>query len=190
MLTAEFLRSKFEAAAPYDEYVATGTDSQQDAWRTVYEQITLTDAQTELLRAFQRDIHILVVSGVWCGDCVQQCPMLARIAEANPERVRLRFVDRDKHIDLSEKIQICAGMRVPVALFLAEDFEFVSLLGDRTLTRYRAIAARQLGPSCPVPGAPLDQDEAEATLRDWLDESERAHLLLRLSTRLRRRHND
>lgn len=190
MPTADFLQSKFEAAKPYHDYVLTGSDSQQDAWNKVYQQISLSDHQTDLLRSFQRDMHILVISGVWCGDCVQQCPMLARIAEANPERIRLRFLDRDEHIDLADHFKVCDGHRVPLALFLAEDFHFVSMLGDRTLTRYRAIAARQLGPSCPVPGAPLDPDEAAATLQDWLDEAERAHLLLRLSTRLRRRHDD
>ena len=190
MLTADFLSTKFDAAAHYHDYVKTGTDSQQDAWRKIYDQTALSDRQRELLKSFTREMHILVVSGVWCGDCVQQCPFLARIAEENPEKIRLRFLDRDEHTDLAEQVQICAGMRVPLVLFLAEDFHFVSLLGDRTLTRYRAIAARQLGPSCPVPGAPLDQDEADATLQDWLDEIERVQLLLRLSTRLRRKHND
>ena len=62
--------------------------------------------------------------------------------------------------------------------------------GDRSLTRYRAAAARNLGPSCPLPGAPLPQDELEGTLQDWVDEFERVHLLLRLSARLRQKHQD
>ena len=68
--------------------------------------------------------------------------------------------------------------------------EFVSLLGDRTLPRYRAMAARQLGPACPVPGAALPPDEAAATLQAWLDEFERVQLILRLSARLRDKHGD
>jgi Cu/Ag efflux pump CusA len=54
--------------------------------------------------------------------------------------------------------------------FVNEDFEFLSLLGDRTLSRYRAIAARALGASCPLPGARVADDELAATLQDWLDE--------------------
>jgi hypothetical protein len=77
-----------------------------------------------------------------------------------------------------------------MAIFMAEDFEFVSLFGDRSLTRYRAIAAKQLGAACAVPGAPVPDDELAGTLQDWLDEVERVHLLLRLSTRLRQKHND
>ena len=68
-------------------------------------------------------------------------------------------------------------------LFCAEDYELVGWYGDRTLSRYRAVAERQLGPSCPMPGAPVDSNELAAVLQDWLDQIERAHLLLRLSGR-------
>jgi hypothetical protein len=48
----------------------------------------------------------------------------------------------------------------------------------------------KLGPACPLPGAPLPDDELAATLQDWLNEFERIELLLRLSPRLRRKHGD
>lgn len=190
MLNAAFLKSHFDRALPYHDYVATGKPAQQANFKDVYGRASLTTQQTELLRTFSRDMHILVSSGTWCGDCVQQVPLLARIAEANPQRVRLRVVDRDEHMDLTEKIMINAGHRVPTAVFMAEDFEFVSLLGDRTLTRYRAVAMRSLGPACPLPGAPIPDGELSATLQDWLDEVERVHLILRLSARLREMHGD
>lgn len=190
MLTADHLRSKFRAALPYDRYVATGTPQQQEAWAKIYNQARLTDAQKRLLTDFTREMHVIGVSGMWCGDCVQQCPLIQRIAEGAPGKIKIGWLDRDEHLDLSEKIKINGGLRVPVLLFLAEDDEFVSLLGDRTLTRYRAVAAAQLGPSCPLPGAPLPQEQLDATLQEWLDEFERVQLLLRLSTRLRKIHND
>lgn len=189
-LNAEYLKSKFDAAQPYDAYVATGNEAQQQGWKKIYDQAKLTDEQQKLAGAFTRAMKILVSSGVWCGDCVQQIPLLQKIAEASSGTVDLRIVDRDQHADLAEQIQICGGMRVPVAIFMAEDFEMVSLFGDRTLTRYRAIAAKQLGAACAIPGAPVPDDELAGTLQDWLDEVERVHLLLRLSTRLRQRHND
>src|SRR5262249_49408656 len=127
---------------------------------------------------------------IWCGDCVQQCPLIARIAEANPGRVELRFVDRDLHKDLSGQVRINAGDRVPVALFLAEDGELCSIFGDRTLSRYRALAAKRLGAACPVPIVPPGADELAATLQDWRDELERIQLMLRLSARLRQKHGD
>lgn len=189
-LTAEYLRRKFDGALPYAPYVAKGNEKQQAAWRDVYDRAALGASQRELVGGFTRRMHVLAVSGVWCGDCVQQMPFLQRIAEANPSRIDFRLADRDEHMDLTEQVQINQGARVPVVLFMAEDFELVSVFGDRTLARYRAIAARSLGASCPIPGAPLAQDELHATLQDWLDEVERNQLLLRLSTRLRAKHGD
>lgn len=190
MLDRSLLETTFRSAHTYDQHVATGTPAQQSAWRAIHDQARLNDAQHSLISGFTREMNVLVLSGVWCGDCVQQCPLLARIAAANPDKVRLRFIDRDTHPELAEPLRINAGARVPVALFLAEDFELCSVYGDRTLARYRALAARQLGPSCPVPGAPIPPDELAATLQDWLDEFERIQLMLRLSARLRARHGD
>lgn len=190
MLDRELLVRKFETGLTYSRYVTTGKPEQQAAWQKIYDQARLTEAQCGLVGGFVREMNVLIVSGVWCGDCVQQCPLLERIGEANPGKIHLRFVDRDLHADLSSLVHINAGSRVPAVLFLAEDFEFVALYGDRTLARYRALAARQLGPSCPLPGAPVSDDELAATLQDWLGEFERVQLLLRLSARLRQRHDD
>lgn len=189
-LPAPFLKAKFDAAGSYEDHVATGKPQQRDAWNEVYSRVRLTEDQQKLVSLFSREINVLVSSGVWCGDCVQQCPLLQRIAEANSDKIHLRFLDRDQHMDLAQRITINAGTRVPVAIFMAEDFEPASVFGDRTITRYRALARKHLGPACPVPGAPIDEDELAGTLEDWLDEFERVHLILRLSTRLRQRHND
>ncbi len=189
MLDPAQLESVFNQAHTYDDYVKTGKDHQQATWKEVYDKAEPTDAQRSLISAFTRHTRILVSSGVWCGDCVQQCPLIARLAECS-DNVHLRFIDRDDHTDLTNKLTVNGGTRVPVAVFMAEDFVPVSVFGDRTLNRYRALAAKQLGASCPVPGAPIDHDELHATMQDWCNELERVHLLLRLSTRLRQKHND
>ena len=85
---------------------------------------------------------------------------------------------------------INGGDRVPVTLFLAEDFEFCSAFGDRSLSRYRALARKQLGAACPTGIGGPDTDELTATLQDWLDEFERIQLMLRISPRLRQKHGD
>ena len=189
-MNAAFLADKFSAAIPYHRYVLTGTEEQQRRWKQVMDLARLNDEQRRLVVGFSREMRVLVVSGIWCGDCVQQCPLLERIAEANPQRIKLCFVDRDQHRDLSDQLRINGGDRVPVAVFMAEDYEFCSALGDRTLSRYRALARTQLGASCPIAIAPPDRDEMAQTLQDWLNEFERVHLLLRLSPRLRKRHAD
>ena len=189
-MTSDFLRNKFDAAVEYDAYLATGTAEQQRRWNDVDAKLSITPDQQRLLGGFTRVTNVIAISGIWCGDCVAQGPMLRRIAVANPDVLRLRWLDRDQHKDLADKVKLCGGHRVPTVIFLAEDFEWCSLLGDRTLSRYRAIASRQLGASCPVGIVPPGDDELAATVQDWVDEFERVQLMLRLSPRLRQIHND
>ena len=187
-LTPTFLAEKHAAGSDYQTYVASDPN-RAPQWQAIYERLTLTDEQQQLLASFTRTMPVICLSGTWCGDCVAQGPMFERIAEAS-DAIDLRWLDRDEHADLSELIMINAGNRVPTLLFCAEDFELVSYLGDRTLPRYRAIAAQQLGAACQLPGAHVPEDELAATLQDWLNEFERVQLLLRLSPRLRQKHGD
>lgn len=190
MIETTYLREKFAQALRYDDYVATGSDNHRHAWNDFRQRVQPTDAHRELFRGFVRRMHVLCVSGTWCGDCVQQVPMLDAIAGLRADLIELRIVDRDEHMDLARRLVINDGNRVPVVLFLNEEFDFVSMYGDRSLTRYRALADRQLGASCPLPGAPVPEDEIAATLQDWIDETERAQLVCRLSTKLRAKHHD
>ncbi len=185
-----YLKQKYEAGLPYHQYVQSGTPQQHDDWKTIYEQVSLADGQLRLVESFTRRFNVIALSGIWCGDCVQQGPLFSRIAEANPDAINLRWLDRDEHVDLCKQVAINVGHRVPVLIFCAEDYELVSWYGDRTLSRYRALAQKQLGASCPLPGAPVPQDELDAALQDWLDQFERVHLLLRLSTRFRQMYGD
>ena len=189
-MTPTLLADKFNLALPYDRYIATGTAEQQRRWKEVYDRAALMPQQSELLGGFVRPMNVLIVSGIWCGDCVQQCPLIQRIAEGNPGKIDLRFVDRDQHRDLAEQIRINGGDRVPVSLFMAEDFQLCSAFGDRTLSRYRSLALKHLGASCPTGIGGPDPDELAHTLADWLNEFERVQLMLRLSARLRQKHGD
>jgi thioredoxin-like negative regulator of GroEL len=190
MLDPVTLRAKFEMGLLYPAYVATGTPDQQSSWRNVHARVVLTPDQAASIASWTRRINVLVTSGTWCGDCVQQVPILDHLARANASVIGLRLLDRDEHADLADAVRICGGRRVPTAIFLNEDFEFLGIYGDKALSRLRAIAARSLGAACMLPGAPLAQDELAASIVDWLEQFERAHLIARLSPRLRERHAD
>lgn len=194
MLTPELLRTKFEHGLAFDAYVKSGTPAQREDWqrfeRVTRDHASLDSHQRSALRDFVRKVNILIISGLWCGDCLAQCPLLAIIADERPDLIDVKFLDRDKNLDLAEQVKICGGLRVPTAIFTNEDFEFVSIYGDKSLARLRAAAARSLGASCPLPTAQVPHDEIRATMADWLNEVERVHLLLRLSPKLRERYAD
>ena len=187
-MDAATLRAAHTAGLTYAQYLATDV-ARARPWHEVAQRVSLAAPQRSLLAGFTRRMPVICLSGIWCGDCSAQGPMLAAIADACP-MVDLRWLDRDEHPELSERVTICGGRRVPTVIWMSEDFEFVSLLGDRTISRYRAMAARALGASCPLPGAPLPDDEIAATVADWVCEFERVQLLLRLSPRLRQKHGD
>ncbi len=181
---------QFSSALRYEQYLGGGTEEQRRRWTQVYDIAHLETAQLQLVSSFTREMRILVHSGIWCGDCVEQCPLLQRIAEANPAKIDLRFLEREVHTELSEDLRINGGSRVPVVRFFSEDGLWCATAGDRTLNRYRALALKRLGPSCPTGILPPEKSEVEATLADWLNEVERVQLMLRLAPRLREKYQD
>lgn len=187
---AELLRTKFDEALPYDQFVALGDPmGHRPPWEQRYSQLALADEQAALVQGFNRQMNVLCLTGTWCGDCALQGAAMQRIAEANPEKINLRFVLRsDEHADLIVKSQINAGFRVPVTWFLAEDFEPVYSFGDRTLSRYRSMARKALGEDAVQASPPADP--VREVLQEMLDEFERVQLILRLSGRLREKHGD
>ena len=189
-MKAEYLQAKHQSGLRYPEYVSSGTLPQQENWNRIYHSVQLSQEQHGFISSFVRKINVIGLSGLWCGDCVQQCPLIQRIAEANPQKIDLRWLDRDEHMDLQDHVRINGGNRVPIMIFCAEDYEMVGWFGDRTLSCYRLLAAKQLGACCPLPGAAVSKEELEAVLSDWLDQFERIHWILRLSARLRKRYND
>ncbi|MDA0284849.1 MAG: thioredoxin family protein [Planctomycetota bacterium] len=185
------LAETFEAGLSYSEFLtAHGTADHQQRWATVHEQVNLTGSQWELLGGFIREMKVLVVAGAWCGDCVNQCPIFDHFATASNGRIKLRFFDRDQHSDLADALSTCGAQRVPSVLFLSEDNFVCGRYGDRTLAKYRNMAATQLGAACPSGIGESDQTLLDQVTQEWLNEFERIQLMLRLSGRLRKLHND
>jgi len=186
---ADFFRDHFDKGLAYDAYVATGKEQHRARWREMEPKIALDAGQRARLAALDRRVNLLVLSGTWCGDCVRQVPILRRIEEASPA-VTLRILDRDANPELRDELRLSGAAKVPVAVFLNEDFFEVSRYGDRSLAAYRAMARNQLGPACPIGPTPLGEDEIRDGIVEWVNEFERIQLLLRLSPYLRERHGD
>lgn len=178
--------SQWPEGLSYTEFLQKfGTDEQRRRWDAVHAQVKLTAEQTSLLKSFRRQMLIPVLAGTWCGDCVQQCPILDHIAAANP-LIEIRYFDRDTHLDMADAVRICGGRRVPTVIFLSEEGAFCGLQGDRTISKYRELMAALDGATCPTglvgPSA--------GVVQDWINEFERVQAMVRLSPRLREKHGD
>jgi hypothetical protein len=92
-------RSVFQRALPYQEFLAKyATREQQQRWKQVYDAVKLTTEQQALFASFRRKMHVLCMSGPWCGDCVAACPIFQKFAESSL-LIDLRFVNRVQNYD-------------------------------------------------------------------------------------------
>jgi hypothetical protein len=180
----------FAEALPYasflDKYASV---AQRERWQAMHALFSLTAEQKGVLAGFTRRMPVLCVAGAWCGDCINQCPAFDHFSKASAQ-IDLRFLDRDARPDIRSALAINGGHRVPVLVFLSEDWFEVSRYGERPLSTYRRMAAEQLGPACPSGFVPPPAEAISALVGEWLNEFERSQLILRLSPRLRAQHGD
>ena len=183
-------RAKWADGLSYVDFLNHyASPDQRHRWESQRSLVKLTKDQELLLAGFQREMLVVVVAGAWCGDCSQQCPIFEVLA-SQAARLQIRYFDRDDQSDLAEALSICGGHRVPSVLFLSEDFAPCGRYGDRTLAKYRDSAAALSGDSCPSGLVPPAASLQSAVIQEWLDQFERVQLMLRLSPRLRQKHND
>ncbi len=182
--------SIFGDALPYQLFLDRyASPPQRMRWDAMHERFSLTLEQRTLLSGFARRMPVLCLAGAWCGDCINQCPVFDQFARV-VSQIDLRFIDRDARPELRDLLAINGGHRVPVVVFLSEDWFEVSRYGERTVSTYRRLAAEQLGSACPTGIVPPAAEALATTTTEWLAEFERAQLLLRLSPRLRSKHGD
>jgi len=186
---SKFFEEYFHKGLSFSDYLATGTEAQQDKWGSYLQNVSLNTKQQGLFSGFTRKMNILVLSGIWCGDCARQVPMFKRFEEASSV-MHFRYLDNKENPELQDELRIQGGTRVPTVLTLSEDFFEISRFGDRTLSAYRRKAANELGPACDAGIVPPSKDELAQEVADWSDHFERLQLILRLSPFLRKRYND
>jgi len=183
---------QFELGLDYLDFLEQHANRQQASrWNAQCDKIALSPEQQSLLQNFRREMKVLVIAGAWCGDCVTQCPIFYHFSQTS-DKIRIRYFDQETHNELAQSLLICGGNGVPTILFLSEDNHFCGLYGDRTLSKYRDIAGSLDGAACSS-GVVLNggmDPLLSNVLEDWLNEFERIQLMLRTSTRLRKRHGD
>jgi thiol-disulfide isomerase/thioredoxin len=185
---AGFWKKHYQMALPYEEYLQTAPDKAQ-RWRDFEKRAPeLTPEQKKRVQGFNREINILAMVGIWCGDCVRTTSIIRKIADAAGDKVNIKFIERETSPELMEELRIMGATRVPRLVFLTEDFWEIDRAGDRLLPVYRAKAAREAGMNydAGVMTPKAMEEETDA----WLDVFERALLMARLAPPLRKRYYD
>jgi len=187
---ADFWRSHFESALSWKDYLTSGDPDYAKQWEELNCLIPpLTKEEKSRLGNLNRQLNILVYCGFWCGDCVRQGPMLHHIASAGSS-IDLRFIDRESSEELQDECRILGALRVPIVIFLSEDYHEVTRFGDRHLSVYRTKLRRDRGEITTPPEFPPPKEELGVEQNEWIDLVERALIMLQLAPPLRARHKD
>jgi hypothetical protein len=186
-INSEYFQEYFAKGQLYQDYVAAGEEQQITNVRNYESLIALTDEQKALLATYTMKMKVLVLSGIWCGDCTRQIPMFKVIEEAS-SHVEMRYLDSRTYPELHDKLRINGALKVPVVVVFSEDFFELARFGDRHLSVYRRKAATELGPTCETGLIPPSDDALATELSEWCDFFERLQLMLKLSPMLRKRY--
>ena len=186
---SQMWKKYFDMALDYESFVKHAKPEEIKLWEDRKERNPeLSDEQKNRVKGYGRELNVLMYAGSWCGDCSRQAPMLLKIAEAACEKVRLRLIDRETSKELQDELRIVGGLRVPIIVFLTEDFWEVGRFGERLLHVYRSKAAREIGKG--VDEGVLSPGALTLEMSEWVDIFERMLLMVRLSPPLRKRHGD
>jgi ferredoxin len=95
---------------------------------------------------------------------------------------------------VAKELSICGAPRVPMLVFLSEDWYECGRFGERTLVTYREKARKMLanreGASCPTGLFAPETDVLAANVAEWLGHFERIQWMLLTSGRLMKLHGE
>ena len=154
-------RERFVQGMTYDDFKAQMTRNQ--------ERFAANEGRFELdmkdLAAFQKlakPVNVLVIAEDWCGDVIDNLPILGRIAQSS-EKLNLKVFLRDKNLDLIDQYLKEGKFRsIPVFVFLDDNFNELGRFIERpqVVTERRAQRRQEIYAQHPEFGSletPIDQ---------------------------------
>lgn len=186
---SDFWKKYWNQAQSLDEFIENTKPNEKEQWNDRKNRVPDLEAdQMDRLQGYNRELNVLMYSGGYCGDCSRQAPMLQKMADVAGEKVNFRVIEREGLIELQDELRVLGALRVPVVVFLTEDYWEVGRFGERLLSVYRSKAAREIGRGRDQ--GVLSPKALKRETSEWLDIFERMLIMVRLAPPLRRRHND
>lgn len=148
-------RERFEQGMTYDAFKEQMTRN-QERFAANERGFTLGAADLEAFRALPRALNVLVLAEDWCGDVIDNLPILGRIA-AESGKLNLRVFLRDQNLDIMDQYLKEGQFRsIPVFVFFDDDFREIGRFIERpaSVTERRAQQRRELHAQHPEFGSP------------------------------------
>jgi hypothetical protein len=131
-------RERFEQGMSYEAYKAQMTRNQE---RLEENERTLSLAAEDVafFRELPQTLHVLVLAEDWCGDVINNLPVLGRLA-AESGKLNVRVFLRDQNLDIMDQYLKDGQHRsIPVFVFFDEEFRQLGVFIERP----EAISAKQ-----------------------------------------------
>lgn len=123
-------RERFEQGMTYEAYKAQMTRNRErleDNEHTVQ----LEPGDVAFFKGLPQTLNVLVLAEDWCGDVINNLPVLARLAETSG-KLNLRVFLRDQNLDIMDQYLKDGQFRsIPVFVFFDEDFRQLGVFIER-----------------------------------------------------------
>jgi hypothetical protein len=148
-------RERFEQGMSYDAFKAQMTRN-QERFQTNEQALILDPADVAIFSNLPRPLDVLVLSEDWCGDVINNLPILGRLA-AESGKLNLRIFLRDQNADIMDQYLNQGQFRsIPVFVFFDEQFNELGRFIERpaSVTERNAHNQRELYAQHPEFGSP------------------------------------
>jgi hypothetical protein len=160
---------RFAQGLTYEAYKAQMTRN-QERFQQNEQRVVLNAADLEPFKRLAAPLHVLALAEDWCGDVIDNLPILGRLA-AKSGKLDLRVFLRDQNLDLIDQYLKEGKYRsIPVFVFFDDRFEELGRFIERpaSVTERRAQFRRELyaqHPEYGAPDTPVDQLPEEVRVR-------------------------
>ncbi|MHA1772304.1 MAG: thioredoxin family protein [Candidatus Thorarchaeota archaeon] len=129
--------AEWDKAVPYEKFLETAREN-VELMKARFNDLMVSDEESELIQSIQNDIHILVIGTDRCNDTAGNFPVLARIASIGP-KVHLRILDSDTNAQFHRLFKVNGKRKTPVVLFLNAEFAELCRWVERPNAAYQMI---------------------------------------------------
>jgi hypothetical protein len=146
---------RFEQGMTYEQFKAQMTRN-QERFAENERKLTLDPSDVAAFTNLPQTLHVLVLAEDWCGDVIDNLPVLGRLAQESG-KLDLRIFLRDQHPDLMDQYLNQGQFRsIPVFALLDDSFQELGRFIERpaSVTERRAQRRRELHDGHPEYGDP------------------------------------
>jgi hypothetical protein len=148
-------RERFEQGMTYDQFKAQMTRN-QERFAENERGLTLDAGDIAAFKKLPQPVHVLVLAEDWCGDVIDNLPVLGRLAQESG-KLDVRVFPRDQNADLMDQYLKDGQYRsIPVFAFFDGHFQELGRFIERpdSVTERRAARRRELSAQHPEYGDP------------------------------------